>query len=147
MSLLFYTDGSCLGNPGPGGYAAIQVVMGNKAGIIKSGHEVQTTNNRMEMMGVLAALEAANGKEVIIYTDSQYTLKGATEWLPGWKARNWVKADKKPVLNADLWKRIDALMGDHVTLVKVKGHSGNFWNDEVDALACKESQRAKKKLK
>jgi ribonuclease HI len=135
MSIIIYTDGACSGNPGPGGWGAYLKWNGHEKEL--SGGEVETTNNRMEMMAVIKALEALKkNSDVKIYTDSKYVLQGATEWLEGWKARGWKGANKKPVKNQDLWERIDSLINQHsVTFFWVKGHSGDENNERVDKLA------------
>ena len=130
-----YTDGACRGNPGPGGWGA----MLNYNGKIKElcGGEAETTNNRMELMAAIQALEALKrGCLVDINTDSTYVLKGITEWLPNWKKRGWKTAAKKAVKNEDLWRRLDAAVQDHdVTWHWVKGHSGDPGNERADLLA------------
>lgn len=139
--VIAYTDGSSLGNPGPGGYGAILQFEKSSGEIIT--HELsqgyrETTNNRMEIMGVLAVLEALKERvEVTITTDSQYVVKAFTEgWIDSWKARGWRKADKKPVQNVDLWKRIDALRSHHVVnMCWTKGHAGHEFNERCDILA------------
>jgi ribonuclease HI len=130
-----YTDGACRGNPGPGGWAALLLAGGHEREI--SGAEAATTNNRMELMAVIRALEALKRPvEGAIYTDSQYVRKGVLEWMPNWKARGWKTADKKPVKNQDLWQELDALVVKHkLDWHWVKGHSGNAGNERVDALA------------
>lgn len=136
MSITIYTDGACSGNPGPGGWGAI--LMWNDHEKELSGGEVETTNNRMEMMAVIKALEALKKESatVTIYTDSKYVLQGATEWLEGWKARGWKGANKKPVKNQDLWEQIDSLIQKHsVKFIWVKGHNGDKYNERVDKLA------------
>ena len=136
MSITIYTDGACSGNPGPGGWGAI--LMWNDHEKELSGGESDTTNNRMEMMAVIKALEALkkDNTEVTIYTDSKYVLQGATEWLEGWKARGWKSANKKPVKNKDLWELIDSQIQRHsVKFIWVKGHSGDEFNERVDKLA------------
>lgn len=135
MSITIYTDGACSGNPGPGGWGAIMQWNGHEKEL--SGGEHETTNNRMEMMAVIKALEALkNISSVTIYTDSKYVLQGATEWLEGWKARRWKSASKKEVKNQDLWEEIDSLIRIHsVKFIWVKGHSGDEMNERVDKLA------------
>ncbi|WP_409434086.1 ribonuclease HI [Litorimonas sp. RW-G-Af-16] len=136
-ALVIYTDGACSGNPGPGGWGAI-MYFGNKTKELKGG-ERETTNNRMEMMAVIKALEAIKPSyqgKVVIFTDSTYVLKGITEWIHGWKKRGWKKADKKPVVNKDLWIRLDALnQSRDITWQWVKGHAGDIGNERADALA------------
>lgn len=135
MSIVIYTDGACSGNPGPGGWGALLLWNGHEKEL--SGGEPDTTNNRMEMLAVIKALEAIKKpSEVTLYTDSKYVLQGATEWLEGWKARGWKSASKKPVKNQDLWEQIDSQIQRHnVKFIWVKGHSGNENNERVDKLA------------
>ena len=130
-----FTDGACSGNPGPGGWGAILRYKGVEKEL--SGAELQTTNNRMELMAAIAALEALKEPvEVDLYTDSEYLKRGITEWLPGWKARGWKTAAKKPVKNADLWQRLEAAMAPHrVRWHWVRGHAGHAENERADALA------------
>ena len=130
-----YTDGACRGNPGPGGWAAILRYRDREKEL--SGRESQTTNNRMELMAAIRALEALTRRcNVRLLTDSQYVKKGVTEWLPSWKARNWKTAAKTPVKNADLWKRLDSAAARHeIHWEWVRGHSGHDENERVDALA------------
>jgi len=130
-----YTDGACKGNPGPGGWGAI-LFYGDKKKEICGG-EPATTNNRMELMGAISALELLNRPcKVELHTDSQYVMKGIQEWIKGWKARGWKTADKSPVKNDDLWKRLDAARDRHdVDWRWVKGHAGHPLNERADALA------------
>ncbi|PIB90416.1 ribonuclease HI [Caulobacter sp. FWC2] len=130
-----YTDGACKGNPGPGGWGAI-LFYGDKKKEICGG-EPATTNNRMELMGAISALELLNRPcKVELHTDSQYVMKGIQEWIKGWKARGWKTADKSPVKNDDLWKRLDAARERHdVDWRWVKGHAGHPLNERADALA------------
>jgi ribonuclease HI len=130
-----YADGACKGNPGPGGWGAWLQYDGKEKSM--HGGEQLTTNNRMELTGVIRALEVLKRPcHVKIYTDSVYVQKGMTEWITGWKARNWRTADKKPVKNDDLWKVLDALASQHKTeWIWVKGHAGNVGNEKADALA------------
>lgn len=131
-----YTDGACSGNPGPGGWGAILRWNGHEKEL--SGAEPDTTNNRMEMMAVIKALEAITkkGASVHIHTDSKYVMQGVTEWMAGWKARGWKTAGKKPVKNQDLWERIDSLINQHdVRFTWVKGHAGHPENERADELA------------
>jgi ribonuclease HI len=130
-----YTDGACKGNPGPGGWGAI-LFYGDKKKEITGG-EPATTNNRMELMAAIQALELLNRPcKVELHTDSQYVMKGIQEWIRGWKARGWKTADKSPVKNDDLWKRLDAARDRHdVDWRWVKGHAGHPLNERADALA------------
>jgi ribonuclease HI len=139
---IIFTDGACLGNPGPGGYAAVVTIAGEEQIIV--GRDCSTTNNKMEMTAAIKALEAApQGLPIVIHSDSQYVIKGATEWLRGWKAKGWRKADGQPVLNQDLWQQMDAVMvGRKITWKWVKGHAGHEQNERVDGLANSEAQKA-----
>ena len=130
-----HTDGACSGNPGPGGWGAVLAYKGHEKEL--SGGEAMTTNNRMEMMAAIAALESLKrGCAVDLYTDSQYLRSGVTQWLANWKARGWRTADKKPVKNEDLWRRLDEARARHeVSWHWVKGHAGHAGNERVDALA------------
>lgn len=131
-----YTDGACSGNPGPGGWGALMRWNGHEKEL--SGGEPDTTNNRMEMMAVIKALEAVTkaGSEIHIHTDSKYVMQGVNEWMEGWKARGWKTAAKKPVKNQDLWERIDSLTNKHkVSFFWVKGHAGHPENERADELA------------
>lgn len=130
-----FTDGACRGNPGPGGWGAIL-----RFGEIEkelSGGEPETTNNRMELMAAISALEALKRPvNVDIHTDSTYVRDGITKWIHGWKKRDWRTADKKPVKNVDLWQRLDAAVGQHqVDWHWVKGHAGHPENERADELA------------
>jgi ribonuclease HI len=130
-----YTDGACRGNPGPGGWAAL-LMMGEHEREI-SGAEAHTTNNRMELTAVIRALEALKRSvELRLYTDSEYVRRGITEWLPGWKARGWRTAERKPVKNQDLWQRLEELAAGHrIDWRWVRGHAGVPGNERVDRLA------------
>ena len=129
------TDGSCLGNPGPGGWAAILRFNSQKKEL--SGGEPATTNNRMEMMAVIEGLTILNEPcDISIEIDSQYVKNGVTEWMAGWKRRNWMTAAKKPVKNQDLWQKIDAALAQHnVNWKWVKGHADHDDNNRCDELA------------
>ena len=131
-----FTDGACLRNPGPGGWAYILRSADGKENE-SSGGEKQTTNNRMELMGVIRGLSALAEPSVVhLVGDSEYVLKGLSEWLPGWKRRGWRKADKQPVMNADLWQEIDRLTQNHAVKVEwTRGHSGHPENERCDVLA------------
>lgn len=133
--VLIYTDGACRGNPGPGGWGALLRYGAKEKKLY--GYEAETTNNRMELTAAIKALEALSETCVVeLYTDSQYVQKGISEWLPGWKQKNWKKADKKPVKNADLWQTLDKEASRHeVSWFWVKGHSNHPENDLADALA------------
>jgi len=130
-----YTDGACKGNPGVGGWGAWFHYNGHEKSIF--GGEENTTNNRMEMMAVIKALETLKrASKVKLYTDSSYVQKGMTEWLAGWKAKNWKTAGKKPVKNDDLWKQLDMLASQHqIEWLWVRGHHGNLGNERADVLA------------
>ncbi len=130
-----WTDGSCLGNPGPGGWGFIATDGTNIAE--RSGSEPDTTNNRMELTAVIRALTAARKHaEVELHTDSQYVKNGMQSWIKNWKKNNWRTADKKPVKNQDLWMQLDEL-SQHIKIhwVWVRGHNGNEMNERVDVLA------------
>jgi ribonuclease HI len=130
-----FTDGACSGNPGPGGWGAI-LRYGDQEKEL-SGAEAQTTNNRMELMAAIAALEAMKRPvTVTVWTDSQYLRNGITQWLAGWKARGWKTASKSPVRNVDLWVRLDEARQRHtVNWQWIKGHAGHAENERADALA------------
>ena len=133
--VVVYTDGACSGNPGPGGWGAILFYNDTRKDL--SGGERLTTNNRMEMMAAIAALEALkSGCEVHVHTDSMYLKDGVTKWLEGWKKKGWKTADKKPVKNIDLWQRLDEAKARHkVSWFWVRGHDGHEFNEAADALA------------
>jgi len=133
--VVMYTDGACSGNPGPGGWGT--VMMSGRHRKEMSGGERETTNNRMEMMAIIAGAEALKrGCSVDIYTDSTYVMKGMTEWLDGWKQRGWRTASKQPVKNVDLWQRLERALDRHVvTWHWVRGHSGIPENERADELA------------
>ncbi|MCZ0736377.1 ribonuclease HI [Phreatobacter sp. AB_2022a] len=130
-----FTDGACSGNPGPGGWGAI--LRYGDAVKEMSGGESETTNNRMELMAAISALEALNRPSAVeLHTDSQYVKNGIMSWIHGWKRNGWRTADKKPVKNADLWQRLDEASGRHtVTWHWVKGHAGHDENERADELA------------
>ncbi|WNJ89342.1 ribonuclease HI [Bosea sp. 685] len=130
-----WTDGACSGNPGPGGWGAILSFKGTQKDLC--GGEAMTTNNRMELMGAISALETLTRPcTVALHTDSQYLRQGITAWIHGWKKNGWKTADRKPVKNEELWKRLDAALGRHKIEWKwVKGHAGNEMNERADALA------------
>lgn len=141
MRVELYTDGSCLGNPGPGGWGALLRFKGTDKEL--TGGHPDTTNNRMEMEAVVEGLNALMRPSVVtVYTDSQYVQKGITEWIKGWKARGWKTAAKKPVKNADLWVKLDEAQARHtVTWQWVKGHAGHPENERVDDLARWEAEK------
>jgi ribonuclease HI len=130
-----FTDGACSGNPGPGGWGALLRYRGREKEL--AGGEPHTTNNRMELMGVIAALEALKRPSPVrLVTDSMYVKNGVNQWMPRWKANGWRTADKKPVKNQDLWERLDQALGEHaIDWHWVKGHAGHDENERVDALA------------
>ncbi len=134
-NLEIYTDGACRGNPGPGGWGAL-LLYGDKQKEMYGG-EQHTTNNRMELLAAINALKTLKRPcELTLYTDSQYVRKGITEWIEGWKKRNWRTAAKKPVKNDDLWRMLDEQVNRHqVKWVWVKGHAGNEGNEAADQLA------------
>lgn len=140
-----YTDGACSGNPGPGGWGTVLYFA--DGGIHEMGGGArQTTNNRMEMQAAIAGLtwlrDSGQTQAVAIYTDSEYVLKGITQWIAGWKRRGWVNSAKKPVLNRDLWEQLDQVTTDvnqaldkPLQWVYVRGHSGNVGNERCDTIA------------
>jgi len=132
-----YSDGACKGNPGPGGWGALLKSADSRKELY--GGELGTTNNRMELTAVIEGLAALKRPcKVTLYVDSQYVLKGMTEWLAGWKAKGWKTAAKQPVKNAELWQRLDALVatgGHQIEWRWVKGHAGDPGNERADALA------------
>jgi ribonuclease HI len=134
-TIYIYSDGACKGNPGPGGWGALLVTDGHRKEI--SGGEANTTNNRMEMTAVIRALESLKRPSTVeVHTDSQYVQKGISEWMTGWKKRNWRTADGKPVKNQDLWLQLDALSQLHRIEWKwVRGHNGHPENERADELA------------
>lgn len=130
-----YTDGACKGNPGMGGWGALLECDGHRRELF--GGEKRTTNNRMELLAVIRALEALNKpSDVRIHTDSQYVQKGISEWIHAWKKRNWLTADRKPVKNDDLWRELDLLAQRHrIEWLWVRGHAGHDGNEYADKLA------------
>lgn len=136
-----HTDGSCLGNPGPGGWAAVLRHQGREREL--SGGEVLTTNNRMELMAAIMALEALTEPcQITLQTDSQYVRQGITEWMANWVRRNWKTAGGDPVKNRDLWERLQAAKQTHkIEWRWVKGHSGDPDNERVDQMAREAAER------
>jgi ribonuclease HI len=135
-----FTDGACLGNPGPGGWAALLRAKGTER--MLAGGEPATTNNRMELMGAIAALEALTRPcKVVLCTDSRYVMQGIEEWVPKWKANGWRTADKKPVKNQDLWERLSQAVSPHQVIWQwVKGHNGHVENERVDVAARQQAE-------
>ena len=141
-TVTIYTDGACSGNPGPGGWAAILSYNGVEKEL--SGGQAQTTNNRMELTGVIAALECLKEPCIVeLYSDSRYVIDALEKgWAKNWQAKNWRKPDKKPALNPDLWQRLLELTEIHeVRCHWVKGHAANPKNERCDALAVAESRK------
>lgn len=138
-----HTDGGCSGNPGPGGWGAVLRWRGHEREL--SGHEPATTNNRMELMAAIRALESLKRPmRVRLVTDSAYLRKGITEWVSGWKAKGWKTADKKPVKNVDLWQRLEAAAGRHeIEWAWTRGHAGDPLNERADGLATAAIRAAK----
>ncbi len=130
-----FTDGACRGNPGPGGWGALLRFGGTEKELF--GGEAETTNNRMELMAAICGLESLKRPcRVRLTTDSQYVMKGVTEWMDNWKRRGWKTAAKKPVKNVDLWQRLDKALAPHeVEWQWVRGHTGHAENERADALA------------
>lgn len=130
-----YTDGACRGNPGPGGWGVWLKIENDEKELF--GGEQETTNNRMELMAAIQALETLKYPCTIkLYSDSKYVLQGITDWMDNWKKRGWKTAAKKPVKNEDLWRRLDAVrQGHQIDWTWVKGHSGNIGNEKADQLA------------
>lgn len=142
MTVEIFTDGACSGNPGPGGYGAILRVGEHTKEL--SGGAADTTNNRMELMGVISALSALKYPcDVVLTTDSKYVVDSVTKgWAKGWRAKGWIKSDKKPALNADLWEKLLDLLDVHnVKFVWVKGHAGHPENERCDQLAVAERDK------
>jgi len=133
-----YTDGSCEGNPGRGGWAAIFCYENGQVHEI-GGKESSTTNNRMEMQGAIAALEffqkSGQNQSIVLHTDSEYLIKGITQWIHGWKRKGWKTASGKAVLNQDLWEKLDLLNSDAIEWKHVRGHSGDLYNERCDTIA------------
>ncbi|WP_421696326.1 ribonuclease HI [Aestuariivirga sp.] len=133
--VIVHTDGACSGNPGPGGWGVILDYNGSRKEL--SGGEAETTNNRMELMGAISALESLTRPCLVeMHVDSSYVKDGITKWIHGWKKNGWKTADKKPVKNAELWQRLDSALKTHqVTWHWVKGHAGHGDNERADELA------------
>jgi ribonuclease HI len=133
--VIVHTDGACSGNPGPGGWGAILAFNGTRKEL--SGGEAETTNNRMELMGAIAALESLKRPcKVEMHVDSAYVKDGITKWIHGWKRNGWKTADKKPVKNVELWQRLDkAILTHDISWHWVKGHAGHTENERADELA------------
>ena len=136
-----YTDGSCIGNPGAGGWAAI--ILDGKNERIISGNKINTTNNQMELFAAIKALSHFNKKKSFkIFTDSNYVKDGITKWIKNWKKNNWKTSAKKPVKNQELWKKLDKLVKFHdVKWEWIKGHSTNIYNNLADELAKKAAEK------
>ena len=143
-AIVIYTDGACKGNPGPGGWGALLIEGGVEKELF--GGELGTTNNRMEMTAVIEALSALpQPSQVTLHLDSEYVLKGITEWIHGWKARGWRTAAKQPVKNVDLWQKLDAVVAGSKHKIDwrwVKGHAGDPGNERADGLANRGVERA-----
>ena len=144
--VVIYTDGACSGNPGPGGWGAILMSGAHRREIC--GGEAPTTNNRMELMAAIAALEALKRpSNVALWTDSEYMRNGITKWIHGWKRNGWRTADKKPVKNAELWQRLDEARRRHtIEWHWVKGHAGHPENERADVLAREGLKAARAKI-
>ena len=136
-----FTDGACLGNPGPGGWAALLRAQGNER--MLAGADRATTNNRMELMAAIGALEALKRPcDVVLVTDSRYVMQGIEEWVPKWRVNGWRTADRKPVKNQDLWQRLAAAVEPHrVRWQWVRGHNGHAENERVDQAAREQAER------
>ena len=134
---IIYTDGACSGNPGAGGWAAIIFNKSSGQKSKKIGGELETTNNRMELIAIIEALESIpKDSSLKIFTDSKYVINGIELWIKQWKKNNWIGSNKKKIKNKDLWTKLDALSSQfHITWNWIKGHSGNKYNEEVDKLA------------
>ena len=142
--ITIYTDGACSGNPGPGGWGAILEYKGVRKEI--SGGEAETTNNRMELMGIIRALEQLKEPcDITFCSDSKYVMDGLSKgWAKGWRARGWVKSDKKPALNVDLWEQLLSLIARHEMHYHwVKGHAENEYNNRCDEMAVNEWHKFK----
>lgn len=136
--VIIYCDGACLGNPGPGGFAALLFLKSSSSDErVVSGYELSTTNNRMELRAAIEGLRALKRKcHVELYSDSQYVIKGMNEWMPKWQRSGFKNAQKKEIANGDLWRDLLGIAGEHfVTWRWVRGHSGNEFNERVDEIA------------
>jgi len=135
-SIIIYTDGGCLGNPGPGGFGAVLLFKGHRKEL--SAGFKHTTNNRMELLGAIVALESLKTRsQVVLHTDSQYVVNGIEKgWAAGWRRRGWIKADKQKAINPDLWEKLLNVCAQHdVKFVWVRGHNGDVENERCDVLA------------
>lgn len=143
---IIYTDGACIGNPGPGGWAAI--LMNEKDEKILSGRSADTTNNRMEMLAIITALEYLSQKSLVtVFTDSKYVIDGISSWIIKWEKNNWRTSKNNLVKNYDLWKKLNSASKNHkIKWEWVKGHSGDFYNEKVDNIARDEALRESEKL-
>lgn len=141
-----YTDGACSGNPGPGGWGALLMFNGHKKEIF--GHQLETTNNQMEVQAAISALQLLKKAcKVELYTDSKYLQQGVVEWMPNWQKNNWRKSDNKPVKNVDLWQNLQQEIQKHdIIWYWVKGHANNEGNNIADRLAVLGRDEAKKEL-
>lgn len=151
MRIEAYCDGACSGNPGPGAAAALLLAYEGKTLVkereLVSPVDLNTTNQRQELLAAIMALEALSkpGVEITMYCDSKYVIDGITSWVKGWKRNGWMNSKKEPVANRELWERLDRAVQPHrVTWQWVKGHAGNVYNDRVDQLAVKAVQEARK---
>jgi ribonuclease HI len=147
MSVItIYTDGACLGNPGPGGWGVLLIYGDHKKELY--GGESDTTNNRMELQAAIEALVVLKkSSEVHLYTDSNYVKNGITSWIHGWKKNNWRNSAKKPVKNVDLWQRLDEVSAQHnIDWRWVKGHAGDPGNEKADELASRGAEEAKRNM-
>ena len=138
-----YTDGSCLGNPGSGGWGVISVDQNDHVFFKVAGSDSHSTNNIMELTAVIRGLERYGNGPVTVHTDSKYVMDGITNWIHNWKRNDWRTSTGSAVKNRYLWEQLDKLMGPHVRFEWVKGHSGDKWNEEVDKLAKKSAELIK----